>query len=42
VIDAVGVDPDSGALLVGDARDPRPVLVGEITHVRFPTAGRGV
>jgi BirA family biotin operon repressor/biotin-[acetyl-CoA-carboxylase] ligase len=42
MIDAVGVDPDSGALLVGDARDPRPVLVGEITHVRFPTAGRGV
>ncbi|HEY3163746.1 MAG TPA: biotin--[acetyl-CoA-carboxylase] ligase [Candidatus Limnocylindrales bacterium] len=42
LVNAVGVDADSGALLVGDDRDPRPVFVGEITHVRFPTAGRGV
>jgi BirA family biotin operon repressor/biotin-[acetyl-CoA-carboxylase] ligase len=35
---ATGVDPDSGALLVEDPEAPgtsRPVLVGEISHVRL-------
>jgi BirA family biotin operon repressor/biotin-[acetyl-CoA-carboxylase] ligase len=35
---AVGVDPDTGALLVEDATAPegrRPVLVGEVRHVRL-------
>ena len=32
---ARGVDPDSGALLVGDGSDPRSVFVGEIRHVRL-------
>jgi BirA family biotin operon repressor/biotin-[acetyl-CoA-carboxylase] ligase len=31
---ATGVDPESGALLLGD----RSMLVGEIRHVRFPAA----
>jgi BirA family biotin operon repressor/biotin-[acetyl-CoA-carboxylase] ligase len=36
-LSAVDVDPDSGALLVrvpGSRDDPRPVLVGEIRHLR--------
>jgi BirA family transcriptional regulator, biotin operon repressor / biotin---[acetyl-CoA-carboxylase] ligase len=38
VVRATGVDPDSGALLVEDPDAPgttRPVLVGEISHVRL-------
>jgi BirA family biotin operon repressor/biotin-[acetyl-CoA-carboxylase] ligase len=38
VVRAIGVDPDSGALLVEDPDSPdtsRPVLVGEISHVRL-------
>lgn len=41
---ALDVDTDSGALLVqaaDDAGRPRPVLVGEIRHLRFGGAGRG-
>ncbi|MBI2780472.1 MAG: biotin--[acetyl-CoA-carboxylase] ligase [Chloroflexi bacterium] len=37
-VTAVDVDPDSGALLVrpvGSSGQPRPVLVGEIRHLRF-------
>ncbi|HET7472112.1 MAG TPA: biotin--[acetyl-CoA-carboxylase] ligase [Candidatus Limnocylindrales bacterium] len=32
---AHGVDPNSGALLVGDGRNRRSVFVGEIRHVRL-------
>jgi BirA family biotin operon repressor/biotin-[acetyl-CoA-carboxylase] ligase len=38
VVRATGVDPDSGALLVEDPEapgTPRPVVVGEISHVRL-------
>jgi BirA family biotin operon repressor/biotin-[acetyl-CoA-carboxylase] ligase len=38
VVDAVGLDPSSGALLVADERAPdgrRPVFSGEIHHVRL-------
>jgi BirA family transcriptional regulator, biotin operon repressor / biotin---[acetyl-CoA-carboxylase] ligase len=41
IVRAAGVDPLSGALLVADAEAPdgeRPVLVGEIRHVRFDQA----
>jgi len=37
---AVGVDPESGALLVRDPAVPdavRSVLVGEIRHLRLPS-----
>lgn len=45
IVDAVGVDPVSGALLVADPRHDdgvRHVVVGEIVHVRLaePIAGR--
>lgn len=43
-VTAVDVDTDSGALLIrplGDAGPARPVLVGEIRHLRFGGAIRG-
>jgi BirA family biotin operon repressor/biotin-[acetyl-CoA-carboxylase] ligase len=41
-VDAVGVDPETGALLVRDpegAEEVRSVLVGEIRHVRIAAGG---
>jgi BirA family transcriptional regulator, biotin operon repressor / biotin---[acetyl-CoA-carboxylase] ligase len=35
IVAAIGVDPESGALLVGDVTAPRSVLVGDIRHVRL-------
>ena len=42
MVNGVGVDADTGALLVDDGQERRAVFVGEITHVRFALAGRGV
>ena len=39
LVRAVGVDVESGALLVDDQHGARQVHVGEIRHVRFPMAG---
>ena len=42
VVEAIGVDADSGALLVADGaahRDRRAVLSGEVVHVRLVDAG---
>jgi BirA family transcriptional regulator, biotin operon repressor / biotin---[acetyl-CoA-carboxylase] ligase len=42
VVNAMGVDPSTGALLVGELErpnEPRPVLVGEIRHVRLAAPG---
>ena len=38
LVPAVGVDPESGALLVGEAGAERSVLVGDVRHVRLGTA----
>lgn len=39
LVRAVGVDVESGALLVDDEPGVRQVYVGEIRHLRFPMAG---
>jgi hypothetical protein len=42
---ALGVDPTTGALIVADgviAGGRRPVVVGEIRHVRVPFVAAGV
>jgi BirA family biotin operon repressor/biotin-[acetyl-CoA-carboxylase] ligase len=38
LLPAVGVDPESGALLVGEPGSERSVLVGDVRHVRLGTA----
>jgi BirA family biotin operon repressor/biotin-[acetyl-CoA-carboxylase] ligase len=42
LVQALGVNPISGALVIQDHGGRREVQVGEIVHVRFPMAGAGV